>query len=171
MRGDVSLVELHTLGELELHRESLAILDVHHAVLADLLQRVGDDGPDLLGASADGAHADHVVPAGDLHSLFLDSLNGDLGGLLDPTPQEDRVGASRHVLDALVDYRLRQNERRRRAVAGHVVGLEGDLLDELGGLILEDVPQVYLLGDGHAVVRYSRRDQGLVQDHVLALGT
>jgi hypothetical protein len=70
-----------------------------------------------------------------------------------------------------MDYRLRQDERRRRAVAGHVVGLEGDLLDELGGLILEDVLQVYLLGDGHAVVGNSRRDQRLVQDDVLALGT
>src|SRR5215208_752450 len=140
--GDVSFVELHTLGELEFHREGLALLDVHHAVLADLLQRVGDDAPDLLGARADGAHADHLVPTADLLRLFLDSLDGDLGGLLDPTPQENRVRSGRDVLDAFVDDLLSQDERRRRTVAGHVVGLEGDLLDELGGLVLEDVAQL-----------------------------
>src|SRR5829696_1983185 len=36
-------------------------------------------------------------------------------------------------------------------------------------MVLEDVAQVYLLRDGHTVVGDGRRDQGLVQHHVLAL--
>src|SRR5918999_1186958 len=39
VRRDVALVELHALGELEVHAERLALLDVHDAVLADLLDR------------------------------------------------------------------------------------------------------------------------------------
>src|ERR1039458_4442931 len=45
---DVALVELHALGELEVHTERLALLDVDHAVLADPLDGVGDDVADLL---------------------------------------------------------------------------------------------------------------------------
>jgi hypothetical protein len=48
VRRDVALVELHPLGELELHPEGLALFDVHHAVLPDLLDGVGDDVADLL---------------------------------------------------------------------------------------------------------------------------
>src|SRR3712207_8009242 len=33
VRRDVALVELHALGELEVHAEGLALLDVHDAVL------------------------------------------------------------------------------------------------------------------------------------------
>ena len=45
---DVALVELHALGELELEAERLALLDVDDAVLADLLDRVGDHVADLV---------------------------------------------------------------------------------------------------------------------------
>jgi hypothetical protein len=152
VRGDVTLVEVHPLEELELHVEGLPFLHVHHAVLADHLHCVGDDAPDLPGARAYGANADHAVPAFDLRGLLADSFDGDLGGLLDPAPQDDRVRAGRYVLDALVDDRLRQDERRRRPVARYVVGLCRNLLDHLRGLVLEDVLEINLLRDGHAIV-------------------
>src|SRR5438309_9228753 len=57
VRREVALVELHALGELELEAESLALLDVHDAVLADLLDRVGDDLADLTLARGDGRNA------------------------------------------------------------------------------------------------------------------
>ena len=47
----VALVELHALGELEVDAEGLALLDVDHAVLADLLDGVGDDVADLAVAA------------------------------------------------------------------------------------------------------------------------
>ena len=47
VRGQIALVELHALGELELEAECLALLDVYHTVLPDLLDRVGDDVADL----------------------------------------------------------------------------------------------------------------------------
>src|SRR4029079_8194065 len=47
VRAEVALVELHALGELEVETEGLTLLDVHDAVLADLLDGVGDDVTDL----------------------------------------------------------------------------------------------------------------------------
>ena len=56
------------------------------------------------------------------------------------------------------------------AVTGDVVGLGGDLLDQLGAHVLEGVVELDLLGDGHAVVGDRRGAELLVQRHVAALG-
>ena len=69
VRRQVALVELHALGELELEAERLALLDVHDAVLADLLDRVGEDFADLTIARRDSRHAGDVLLAGDLLGL------------------------------------------------------------------------------------------------------
>ena len=50
--AQVALVELHPLGELQVHPEGLRLLDVDDAVLADLVDGVGDDVADLLRTSA-----------------------------------------------------------------------------------------------------------------------
>ena len=71
VRRQVALVELHALGELELEAEGLALLDVHHAVLADLLDGVGDHVADLAVAGGDGRHAGDVLLAVDLLGLAL----------------------------------------------------------------------------------------------------
>ena len=70
----VAAVELHALGELEVHAEGLALLDVDHAVLADLLDRVGDDIADGAVAAGDGGDPGDVLLARDLLGLL-----GDLG--------------------------------------------------------------------------------------------
>src|SRR5262249_33751931 len=57
VRRQVALVELHALGELEVEAERLALLDVHDAVLADLLDRVRDHIADLALARGDRRHA------------------------------------------------------------------------------------------------------------------
>src|ERR671913_388517 len=46
--GEVSLVKLHPLGELELHPEGLRLLDVNYAVLTDFVDGLGDDVADLV---------------------------------------------------------------------------------------------------------------------------
>ena len=91
--------------------------------------------------------------------------------LLDPAAQGHRVGAGGDVLEALADDDLGQHGRGRRAVAGDVVGRRGDLADELGALVLEDVLDLDLAGDGDAVVGDGRRAELLVEHDVAALGT
>jgi len=63
--GGSALVELHALRELEVHAERLTLLDVDHAVLADLLDRVRDHVADLIIAGRDRRHAGDLVLAGD----------------------------------------------------------------------------------------------------------
>ena len=94
-----------------------------------------------------------------------DLVDGDLDAAL----EADRVGAGGDVPQALADDRLGEHRRGRRAVTGDVVGRRGDLADELGALVLEDVLDLDLTGDGHAVVRDRRRAELLVEDDVAAL--
>src|SRR5215207_3064030 len=167
--AQVALVELHALGELEVHPEGLRLLDVDHAVLADLVYGLGDDVADLVRARGDGAHPRDLVLATDLLRPRPDLLDRRLDGLVDAGAQDDRVRARRHVLEALADDGLRQNRRGGRPVTRDVVGLGRDLLDELRPLVLEDVLELDLPRDRHAVVRDRRRTELLVQHHVLAL--
>ena len=57
------------------------------------------------------------------------------------------------------------------AVAGHVVGLGGDLLHQLSAHVLKGVLQLDLLGDGDAVVGDQGSAELLIQHHIAALGT
>ena len=98
---DVALVELHALGELEVHAERLALLDVDHAVLADLLDGVGDDVADLLVAGRDRRDAGDLVLAGDLLGLLVDVRRRPGRRRCSmPRLSAERVGAGRDVLQA-----------------------------------------------------------------------
>src|SRR5215204_210587 len=170
VRGEVALVELHALGELELQAERLRLLDVHHAVLADLVDRLGDDVADLLGTGRDGADPRDLLLTGDLLRLGPYSLDRRSYGLVDTASQDDRVRAGGNVLQALANDSLGQNRRRGRPVTGDVVGLGGYLLDELSTLVLEDVLQLDLARNRYAIIRDRRRAELFVQHHVLTLG-
>src|SRR6202035_1692267 len=111
-----ALVELHALGELELETESLALLDVHDAVLADLLDRVGDDVADLPLPRGDRGDAGDVLAAGDVLRLRLEVLDHGVDSRLDSALQPHRVRAGRDVLEPLADDRLREKRRGRGAV-------------------------------------------------------
>src|SRR5690606_10278913 len=54
------------------------------------------------------------------------------------------------------------------AVTGGVVGLGGNVLDQLGAHVLELVLQLDLLGDGDAVLGDQRSAEAAIQDHVAA---
>src|SRR5205823_11254882 len=88
---------------------------------------------------------------------------------LDAALEPHRVRAGGNVLQALADDRLSEDGGRRRAVAGNVVRRRGDLADELGALVLEDVLDLDLAGDRDAVVRDGRRAELLVEHDVPAL--
>ena len=166
VRREVALVELHALGELELEAEGLALLDVHDAVLADLLDRVRDHVADLALARRDRGDPGDVLLARDLLRLRLQVLDDGLDSLLDAPLEAHRVGARGDVLQALADDRLREHGRGRGAVTGNVVRRGGDLADELRALVLEHVLDLDLACDRDAVVRDRRCAELLVQHDV-----
>ena len=167
---EVAAVELHPLDDLEGRLEALGLLDRDDAVLADLVHRLGDDLADLLVAvGGDGADEGDLLGVDALLEL-VDRLDGLLHGDLDAALELHRVVAGGDHLDPLAVDGLREDRGGRRAVAGDVGGLGGDLADHLGAHVLERVGQLDLLGDGDAVLGDQGRAELLLDDDVAALG-
>ena len=87
-------------------------------------------------------------------------------------PRLTTIGLAPAVDDteALVDHRLAEDDRGGRAVAGDVVGLGRDFLEELRAHVLERIVELDVASDRHAVVGDRRRAELLVEDDVAALG-
>src|SRR5262249_41772225 len=169
VRGQVPAVELHSLDDFQGRLEALGLLDRDHAVLADLVHRLGDDLADLLVVvRGDRADMGDVLALDRLRQL-VQGLDSRPDGRVDAALQLHRVRASGHVLDALAVDRLGENRRGRGAVAGDVGGLGGDLADHLGAHVLQRVLELDLLGDGHAVLGDRGRAELLLDDDVAAL--
>ena len=110
------------------------------------------------------------LPATSFGLLVAEVVDDLVDSLLDAAAQGQRVGAGGDVLQPLADDDLGQQGRRRGAVAGHVVGRRGDLADELGALVLEDVLDLDLAGDGDSVIGDRRRAELFVEHDVTAFG-
>src|ERR671930_1180955 len=166
---DGALVEAHPLDRLQLDAEGVGLLDGDDALLADGVHRLGDDLADLGVAGRHGGGVGDLVAGLDVLGLVLDGLDRDLDRLLDAALEAHRVGAGGDVAQALADQRLGQHGGGGGAVTGDVVGLLGDLLDELGPDLLPRVLELDLLGDRYAVIGDRGSAPLLLQHHVAAL--
>ena len=171
VRGDVALIELHSLGELELEAHGRRFLDGDDTVLADLAERLGDELADLRVLRGDRRHVRDLLLLLDLAGRLQQQVGHGGGRRVDPLLHGHGVGARGDGAAALADHRLRQHGRGRGAVAGHVVGLGGYFLGELSPQILVGVLEVDLTRDGHAVVGDGRSAPLLIDDDVAALRT
>ena len=167
---DVALVELHPLGELQLGAHGVGLLDRDHAVLADLVEGLGEQVADHGVARADGRDRGHVLLGLDLAGGLVEGVADGLGGGVHAALEAHRVDAGGDRAQTLVDHRLGEHGRGGGAVTGDVVGLGGDLLGQLGTEVLERVVELDLTGDGHAVVGDRRGAPLLVEDDVATLG-
>ena len=89
-------------------------------------------------------------------------------GLLDAAANGRGVAAGGDVAQAFAEDRPGQHGGRGGAIAGHVGGFRGHLVDQLGPHVLEAVFQLDFLADGHAVLGDGRPAEGFVEDHVAA---
>src|SRR6201999_4180626 len=100
----------------------------------------------------------------------LDGGHGDLDSGLDALLHAHRVGAGGHVAQALANHGPGQHGGGGGAVTGDVVGLLGDLLDQLGPDLLVRVLELDLLGDAHTIVGDGGGTPLLLQNDVATLG-
>ena len=97
-------------------------------------------------------------------------MAGDrINGGLDAALEAHRVGAGGNVLEALTHDRLGEQRGGGGSIAGHIVGGGGDLFHQLGALVLKDVLDLDLTGDGDPVIGDRGRAELLVEHHIAAL--
>ncbi len=116
-----------------------------------------------------------ALNAGDLGHFFLlgqllghavQRFDDGFDGLVDAAFDAHRIGAGGDVAQSFLIDGQGQNGRRGSAVAGHVAGLLGDGVDQLGAHVLEGIGQVDLLADGDAVLGDGRPAETLVENDV-----
>ena len=103
--------------------------------------------------------------------LWKDYANNSGGNsLLHAALDVHGIGTSGDILHALIDEGLCQHGGGGGAVTGSIVGLGGDLANELCAHVLKLVLQLNLLGDGDTVIGDERAAELLAQHDIAALG-
>ena len=168
---DVAAVELHAFDHFELGLQGLRLFDRDHALVADLLHRVGEELADF-GIAVGGNRADlrDLLVGGDLLRVLLQVLDHRLDREVDAALEIHRVHAGGDRLGAFLDDRLGENRCGRGAVTGEVGGLRGDFAHHLRAHVLELVFELDLLGDGDAVLGDARGAVRLVEHDIAPLG-
>src|SRR5688572_22719086 len=171
VRRQVTLVEAHALGELELEAEGVALLDGDDTFLADLVHGLGDELTDGGVSSGDRGGGGDLLLGLDVLGGREEVLADGLDGLLDALLEGHRVRAGGDVAQTLAHERLGQHGGGGGAVTRDVVGLLRDLLDELGPDLLVRVLELDLLGDAHTIVGDGGGAPLLLEYDVAATGT
>ena len=167
--GDVALVELHAVDEADGGLGRLPFLDGDHAVLAHLLQGLGEEVADrTVVVGRDGADLGDLLGALDLLSHLVEPDGGSGNSLLDTAANGHRVGAGSHHPRPLAEDRAGEDRGRGRAVTGQIGRLRGHLVDELGAHVLEGIFEIDFLAHRDAVLGDRRATERLVDDHVAA---
>ena len=169
MGREVPAVELHPLDVVHGGLEALALLDRDDAVLAHLLERLGQHPADRrVAVGTDGADLDDLVALRDVDGLgeFRQVRDDGADGLLDPAGQGHRVGPGGDVPQGLAENGFGDDRGGGRPVAGHVARLRRRLLHQLGAHVLVLVLQFDLLGHRDAVFRDRRGAPAFVEDGV-----
>ena len=169
VRRDVAAIELHALDDGEVRVHGLGLLNRDDAVLADLLHCLCDELADLGVRRGDRRDLRDLCLRLDLLCLALDLLDQRLDRHVDALLDDHRVRARHDVAHALLDHRLCEERRRRRAVARDVVRLRRNFLHELCAHVLERILELDVACNRHAVIRDRRRTILLIEDDVASL--
>gem|GEM_PF-3930239 len=169
---EIAAVELHALHSLEFGRKALGFLDGDHALVADLLHRLGENAADFLVAvRGDGRDLGDLAVGADLASMGFEVPDHGADGEIDAALEVHRVHAGGDRLRAFAHDRLGKHGGCSSAVAGLVVLLRRNLAQHLRAHVLELVLEFDFLGDGDAVLGDARRAERFLDDHIAALRT
>ena len=172
VRREIAAIELHALDDVEFGFGGLGFLDGDDALGADFLHRLGDHFADrLVAVGRDRADLGDLLRGLHLLGAALDVFDHRRHRDVDAALQVHRVHAGGDELEALAHDRRGQDRRRRRAVAGEIIGLRGDFAHHLRAHVLEFVGELDFLGHGDAVLGDVRRAVGLVENDVATFGT
>ena len=150
--GAITAVKLHTFDEFERCLGSFGFFNGNNAVLADFLHGVGNPLTDTLVACGNRSDLSDGLFALYRTAHALECFDSRINGPFDTALDAHGVCACGHVSQALVYDCLSEQCRRGRTVAGNVIRLCRDFLDELSTHILKWIFELDLLCDGYAVV-------------------
>src|ERR1019366_92250 len=102
----ITLVELHALGELELGDRGLRLLDRDDTILADLVERLGDQATDDRVLRRESSHLSNLFLAFDVTCGLEQTCVDGLDGGIDAALERGRCGTGGNVAQAFLDHSL-----------------------------------------------------------------
>src|SRR5215470_16211320 len=170
IRRDVTAVELHTFDDLDFGIERLGFLHSDHALVADLLHRLGDHLADIgVTVGRDGADLGDLSRRPDFLDALFDVLNHRVDRNVDPTLEIHRVHSGGDGFGAFPNDGLSEHCRRGGAIAGEIVRLLSDLTHHLGAHVLELVLELDFLRDSDAILGDARSTEAFVEHNIATL--
>ena len=150
--GNITLVEAHALGEIEIEAEAVVVFDGDDAILSDLVESLGDLLAHLGVTCGNRCGCSNLFLG--LHRLRGSDklLDESVGSLLDAAAQGNRIGSGHHVLQTLMHEGLCKYSCGGGAIAGDIIGALGHFLHQFGTNALERILKIDLLGDRNAIV-------------------
>ena len=169
VRRQKATIKLHALDHFHSRFAATPFLDGNHTVLADLHKSfrkhaadrwiiVSSDGGDLLNFLS--------VSFVDRSRLLADRHTDRFRRPVDSTPQSHRVRPGGNHFNPLSKDRFGQHGGRRGAVASHVIGLAGRLLDKLGAEVFVWIFQFNIFSNRDSILRYFWRTPSFVQNRI-----
>ena len=153
VRREEPAIELHAFDDGDFCIEAFALFNRDHAVLADLVERVGHDLAGLwIVVGRDGRDILDVLLAADRGRHLVDCFGRDLDALLHASDERVGIDASRDVAETFFEQCFSEHGRGGCAIAGVVGGLGGCFFDEHRAHVLGFVEQLDFFSDGYAVL-------------------
>lgn len=172
VRRNISSVKFHAFHKFDFVIKCFAVLDGDGAVLPHLLHQLGQQLADLpVPVGRDGSHVGDLFLALDGLGSVLQVPDHGLHGEIDASSEVHGVHAGGDALAAFSEDGSGEDGGGGGSVPGDVVGLGGDGLDQAGADVLESVGELDGLGHGDSVLGDLGGSEGLVDDHVAALGS
>ena len=150
--GEVTLVEAHTFGELELGAESVGLLNGDHTFLTDLVDSFSDQCADLGVSSGDRSGSCDLFLGLNFLSVVDEFLGNSCNSLLNAALERNGVCASSYVAKTFANECLSENGSGGRSITSDVISLLGNFLNQLCADLFEWVVQFDFLRDGHTIV-------------------
>lgn len=133
VRRDVAAVETHTLRNLQLILDGLAVLDGNDTFLADLLHGVGDQVTNVsIAVGGDGSDLSNLSSGGDILLVVLQVIDNSVDGGLDTAAEVHGVAAGSNVLDGLAEDGAGEDGGGGGTVTSGLVRLAGNILEKTG---------------------------------------
>ena len=168
VRRDIATVELHTFHDVNRCFSTFGFFNGDNAFFLHFLHGFCNQFTDRFVAV--GRNLGYVFNLFEFvayfFSLFCDVGNNFGNGFVDTAFQIHRVCTGSHVLQTYADNRLSQNGGCRRTVAGIVVCLGSDFLNQLGTHVFKRVGQFDFLGYRYTIFRDVRSAEFLFDNHV-----
>ena len=172
VRGDVSSIPLETFDVLDFSLETLALGNSDSSVGSEFVEDASDKATDVgVVVGRDGGDVSDLISALNGDGLVLESLDDLFDSHLDASAQVHWVHASGDRFAAFLEDGASENGGSGGTVAGLVVGLGGDLLDEVGSDVVEAVAELDVLGDGDTILGDLRHAESSVENDVPPTGT